>query len=204
MGDFEAFGDLVRDSAPTATSGGSSVLGAASTPSGPAPAGSLPLPLPAPAPPLTGLDLVEAEIDSVLATIRTERDVLADDRFPVDGYVPTRSYGDGEEAVLLGAAHERAHGVVVDTLVGLTADLETLQGVIAEVRQLLTETDRTAADDLTSLLRETEGIDLGEEAYEDAQREHDVADAAEETHGRGAEQRGAPVEAAAERTEETR
>jgi len=196
MGDFEAFGDLIRDSTPDARAAGGSVPATAPV----VPGGAVPaLPLPA-LPPLTGLELVEAEIDSVLATIRTEREVLADDRFPVDGYVPTRSYGDGEEAAALGAAHERAHGVIVDTLGGLTADLETLQDVIAEVRQLLTETDRTAADDLTSLLKDTEGIDLGEEAHEDAQREHDVDD---ETEDRRADPRSERSDAT-RRTEHVR
>jgi hypothetical protein len=120
----------------------------------------------------SGLQVVEEEIDAVIKTLTDELTSLGENKFEVKAHIPGRSFGGGEEAPVLATHHTRAHGVVVDTLTALIADLEKFRTAVQTARRLLKETDDEAKAELETILARTEGLDLGKYAHVQAQVDH--------------------------------
>jgi hypothetical protein len=123
-----------------------------------------------------GLDLVEAEITAVIKTITDQLGKLEESEFPVKGHIGKSSFGGGDLSPYLAGHHTRAHAVVVDTLSKVKGDLETFRSSIHEARDLVRAKDEEAEADVKVILGQTESIDLGKWAYENAQvNNRDVA-----------------------------
>lgn len=125
-----------------------------------------------------GLDLADKKIDEVVRTIGTELDNLNEVKFENSGHIAATSFGGGDRAPALALHHTRAHGVIVDTLKGVRADLIAFQRACREAREAIADVDQTAADDLRAKLVAVDSLrtgswsDRGEEAYEQAQHDH--------------------------------
>lgn len=122
--------------------------------------------------PAQGLDLVEEQIQLVLTALDEGITDLETNKFPVDGFIRATSFGMGTEAARLSYHHTRAHGVVVDTLKGMKADLEKFHASVLDAKALVTRTDEQAQADLTQIVARTGNIDLGQQGHVDAQHDH--------------------------------
>ncbi|KAB2809414.1 hypothetical protein ACIRN4_24080 [Pimelobacter simplex] len=122
--------------------------------------------------PAQGLDLVVEQIKGVLTALDQGITDLEANKFPVDGFIRSASFGMGEEASRIAYHHTRAHGVVVDTLKGMKSDLEKFHASVLDAQALVTRTDEQAQADLTRIVARTENIDLGQQGHVDAQNDH--------------------------------
>lgn len=118
------------------------------------------------------LKVVESEITKVIKVLNEELRNLNDVDFPVRGHISGRAFGGGPPSTLLADHHERAHRVVVDTLVDLRKDLRDFRTAVREARDLIRDKDEEAVGEIQLVLAKTESIDLGANAYRDAQVEH--------------------------------
>lgn len=118
------------------------------------------------------LQVVDEEISKVIRVLNDEITALADNEFPVKGHVAHHSFGGGSRSPMLAAHHKRAHGVVVDTLVDLRKDLSDFRDAVRDARRLIRDKDEEAEVDIRLVLARTENLDLGTEAYTQAQRDH--------------------------------
>ncbi|MFC5727623.1 MULTISPECIES: hypothetical protein [Nocardioides] len=116
-----------------------------------------------------GLAVAEREITKVIATITSQLEELDDSDFPVKGHIGRSSFGGGDLSPLVAGHHARAHAVVVDTLSEVKSDLESFRESIRDARDLLQVKDQEAEADVKVILGQTEGIDMGKWAYQDAQ-----------------------------------
>lgn len=116
-----------------------------------------------------GLALAEDEITKVITTITDQLEELDDSDFPVKGHIGRSSFGSGDLSPLVAGHHAKAHAVVVETLAEVKADLESFRTSIREARDLLRVKDQEAEADVKVILGQTEGIDMGKWAYQDAQ-----------------------------------
>lgn len=119
-----------------------------------------------------GLALVDKEIALVITTLETEIETLKQNKFEVDAHIATRAFGQADKSPLLVRHHSRAHGVVTDTLAALLLDLQEFQEAVRDAQKLVGETDEASRSDLTLLLTQTEEIDMGRYAYDQAQNDH--------------------------------
>lgn len=118
------------------------------------------------------LKVVESEITKVIKVLNEELRNLKDIDFPVRGHISGRAFGGGPPAPLLAEHHERAHRVVVDTLVDLRKDLRDFRTAVREARDLIHDKDEEAVGEIQLVLARTERIDLGANAYVNAQVVH--------------------------------
>lgn len=118
------------------------------------------------------LEVVEDEITKVIKVLNDEITALAENEFPVKGHIAHRSFGGGARSPLLADHHARAHGVVVDTLVDLRKDLRDFREAVRDARRLIREKDEEAEVDIRMVLVRTENLDLGTDAYTQAQQDH--------------------------------
>lgn len=109
----------------------------------------------------TLLVLLEDEVKSVYTTLDEQITVLQGLTFTGDGAVPTGAYGRGHESGVLAYEHGRAHGVIVDSLVEMRADLGAFQEAILAAKAVIGETDEQVQADLQAALLRTQGLDLG-------------------------------------------
>lgn len=119
-----------------------------------------------------GLALVDEEISLVITTLETEIETLKQNKFEVDAHIATRAFGKADRSPLLVQHHSRAHGVVTDTLAALLLDLTEFQAAVRDAQKLVGETDAASKADLTLILNQTESIDMGQYAYDQAQNNH--------------------------------
>ncbi|WP_182377552.1 hypothetical protein [Nocardioides sp. WS12] len=118
------------------------------------------------------LRVVESEITKVIKVLNEELSNLKEVDFPVKGHISGRAFGGGPPSPLLADHHERAHRVVVDTLVDLRKDLRDFRTAVREARDLIRNKDEEAVGEIQLVLAKTESIDLGANAYLNAQVEH--------------------------------
>lgn len=118
------------------------------------------------------LRVVESEITKVIRVLNDELKNLKDVDFPVRGHISGRAFGGGPPSPLLAEHHQRAHRVVVDTLVDLRKDLRDFRTAVREARDLIRNKDEGAVGEIQLVLAKTESIDLGANAYLHAQVEH--------------------------------
>lgn len=118
------------------------------------------------------LEVVEDEITKVIKVLNDEISALEENEFPVKGHIAHHSFGGGSRSPLLAEHHARAHGVVVDTLGDLRKDLRDFREAVRDARRLLRDKDEEAEVDIKLVLARTEGLDLGTDAYTQAQYDH--------------------------------
>lgn len=118
------------------------------------------------------LEIVDEEISRVIKVLNDEITALEENEFPVKGHVAHHSFGGGSRSPMLAAHHKRAHGVVVDTLVDLRKDLSDFREAVRDARRLIRDKDEQAEVDIRLVLARTENLDLGTDAYTQAQRDH--------------------------------
>lgn len=122
--------------------------------------------------PPSELDVVEAQITTVLTTIHDQLVELDGTNFPVAGHIAKGSFGGTSRAANLALHHTRAHAVTVDMLKDLRSDLKGFRDAIREARRDLTTADEAAETDLKLALGRTESIDMGATGYDQGKQEH--------------------------------
>ncbi|TQK69994.1 MULTISPECIES: hypothetical protein [unclassified Nocardioides] len=107
------------------------------------------------------LFVLQTEVAAVHKILTEQITALQNLDFPDKGAVPAGSYGQGHESYVLATEHKRAHGVIVDSLVEMRADLGAFQDAILAAQAVIGETDEQAETDLQKALARTQGLDLG-------------------------------------------
>lgn len=119
-----------------------------------------------------GLDLVESTISTVISDLDVQIAALGDIDFEAKAHIGTSSLGAGDVAEQLTYHHARAHGVVVDTLRQMVADLSSFRDSVREARELVRRSDEAAAAEMGQLITTTESLDLGARAQAESQYAH--------------------------------
>lgn len=130
-----------------------------------------------PAATLTGIELVDHEIEQVIDAVGRELREFRPADFERGAEIVPASFGGADRAGDLGSHHSRAHAVMFQTLTGLETDLDQFALACKQAREILTDTDQDAADALTRNLRLLDVLDQGTQgdnaasAYDDARND---------------------------------
>ena len=135
-----------------------------------------------------GLALVETAIDGAIKDIQLAADTLEPDDFDAHAFIPKAAFGTADRSAEVALHHQRAHGVMKETLDGVLEDLHRFKEACVLARADIKGVDSDAAAALIASSRAVASLssadtDHGDTAYENAVQSAAGADG---TDGQGA------------------
>jgi len=135
--------------------------------------GPLPVPPPPTLPPIFSVGmlggirdvlellLIEQQVGVVHKILEDQITAIKGTTFDTDAVIPAASFGLGVESTTLASEHDRAHGVIIESLEEMLVDLGVFQDAILEAKKLIWQVDEQAESELRVALAQTDALDLG-------------------------------------------